>query len=200
MQHTVVTSRSEDLAESDRMGMFRLRAEVFQGRLGWDVHVTDDGLEIDRFDQLDQAHYIIAKSSLSEIDACWRLLPTTGPNMLRDVFPGLMHGQPVPAARDVWELSRFAVSTTRLSAADSAGTHQFGFGEISFALMKASAEFGLEHGIARYVTVTTVPIERLMRKLGLNVHRAGPPIREGKDLAVACFIEIDDVTLRALER
>lgn len=200
MEHTVVTSTLGELNDMDRSGMFRLRAEVFQGRLDWEVVVTDDGLEMDSFDQVEQVHYIIAKSPASQVDACWRLLPTLGPNMLRDRFPELMHGQPVPAAGDVWELSRFAVATDRLMAEDSAGNHQLGFGEVSVALMRASAEFGLAHGIARYVTVTTVPIERLMRKLGLNIHRAGPPIRQGKELAVACFIEIDDMTLKAIER
>lgn len=180
--------------------MHTLRAEVFSGRLGWDVHVTDDGLEIDQFDAVPSVHYILAQGPDRAVDACWRLLPTQGPNMLRDVFPELLHGQPAPASADVWELSRFAVAASKLSADESAGNHQVGFGELSVGLMAESARFALAHGIARYVTVTTAPIERMLRKLGVHVHRLGPPVRIGSVLAVACFIEVDDITLSALER
>lgn len=200
MSHTIQTHSLRDMAAQDRLGMFRLRAEVFSQRLGWDVQLTDDGLEIDPFDQVDTARYIIARDPLGRVDACWRLLPTLGPNMLRDVFPELLHGQPAPAAADVWELSRFAVAADRVGASDSAGTHQIGFGELSVALMAQSTRFAQAHGIARYVTVTTAAIERMLRKQGVNVHRLGPPLRIGQVLTVACFIEIDDITLRALGR
>ena len=33
----------------------KLRARVFDGRLGWDVHIRD-GREVDRFDALDPVH------------------------------------------------------------------------------------------------------------------------------------------------
>lgn len=200
MSHTIQTHSLRDMAAQDRLGMFRLRAEVFSQRLGWDVQLTDDGLEIDPFDQVDTARYIIARDPLGHVDACWRLLPTLGPNMLRDVFPELLHGQPAPAAADVWELSRFAVAADRVAANESAGTHQIGFGELSVALMAQSTRFAQAHGIARYVTVTTAAIERMLRKQGVNVHRLGPPLRIGQVLTVACFIEIDDITLRALGR
>lgn len=200
MHHTIVTHSLRDLTEPDRTGMFRLRSYVFRDRLGWNVQVTDDGLEIDEFDALERAHYIIARAEDAGVDACWRLLPTLGPNMLRDVFPQLLHGQVAPAAADVWELSRFAVASNRLPSDESAGTHQIGFGELSVALMAESTRFAQANGIARYVTVTTAAIERMLKKQGVNVHRLGPPIRIEGVLTVACFIEIDQQTLTALGR
>jgi acyl homoserine lactone synthase len=200
MLHQLKTRSLRDLADDSRLQMHRLRAEVFRDRLGWDVHVTADGLEVDEYDALPSAHYILATSAAGTVDACWRLLPTLGPNMLRDVFPQLLHGQPAPAAADVWELSRFAVASDRLGADESAGTHQIGFGELSVALMAESTRFAQAMGIARYVTVTTAAIERMLKKQGVNVHRLGPPVRIGSVLTVACFIEIDEMTLRALGR
>lgn len=199
LHHSIQTRSLRELAAGDRVNMHLLRGEVFAGRLGWDVKVTPDGQEIDEFDALESAHYILAKRD-QQVDACWRLLPTLGPNMLRDVFPELLHGQPAPAAADVWELSRFAVASDRLSQDESAGTRQIGFGEISVALMAESTRFAQENGIARYVTVTTSAIERMLKKQGVNVHRLGPPLRIGSVMTVACFIEIDDITLRALGR
>lgn len=198
--HTINTLSLREMGEASRRNMHQLRAEVFAQRLGWDVHVTADGLEIDSFDALPGAKYILAQAEDGAVDACWRLLPTSGPYMLKDThpFPELLHGQPAPAAADVWELSRFAVASDRMAASDSAGTFQFGFGEMSVALMREAALFAQANGIARYVTVTTAAIERIMKKLGLSVHRMGPPQRIGSVLTVACVIEVDAGTLRAI--
>jgi acyl homoserine lactone synthase len=181
--------------------MFRLRYDTFKVRLGWKVKTQGDQ-EIDEFDDMPEARYIVAKGP-SEIDAHWRLLPTLGPNMLADVFPQLLHGAPAPCSADCWELSRFAIATDRLAASEDAGNPQLGFGELSVALMTQAWHFAKAHGIERFVTVTTAPIERMLKKLGLSVHRLGPPLRikdeSGKDvLTVACFIEVDDITRAAL--
>jgi len=197
MNHTVVTQSLRELSGADRTGMFRLRYDTFFTRLGWDVQ-TFDGQEIDEFDQDDLAQYIVAKSPGSGVDACWRLLPTLGPNMLRDVFPELLHGLPAPAAADVWELSRFAINSNRATGADNAGNHQIGFGELSLSLMVEAARFAQANGIARYVTVTTAAIERMMKGLGLHIHRLGAPLKIGSVLTVACFIEVDEQTLKAI--
>jgi len=126
------------------------------------------------------------------VDACWRLLPTTGPYMLRDTFPELLHGQPAPCSGNVWEMSRFAVATSRADTANGA------FGPISKALMRESAAFAAEHGIERYVTVTTPVMERMLRQQGLHIHRMGPSIRIGIAAAVAVVIEVDHLTLDAV--
>jgi acyl homoserine lactone synthase len=171
--------------------MFRLRYEVFHEKLGWDVQVVD-GMERDHFDDVEQITYILAIGNSQSVDACWRLLPSTGPYMLKDTFPELLHGEMAPEASNVWELSRFAVATSR-TATDIAT-----FGPISMALMKESARFALERGITRYVTVTTPPMERMLRRQGLHVHRFGPSIRYGVAAAVALIIEIDHQTLDAV--
>ncbi len=183
MEHQVFAQPLRDLSANDREGMFRLRYETFRVRLGWDVETTDDGLEIDQFDG-DDSQYILARSPEDDIDACWRLLPTLGPNMLRDVFPQLLHGQPAPAAADVWELSRFALATDRLAAAEQAGNYQLSFGPLSVQLMAEAARFAKARGIVRYVTVTTAAIERMLKKQGLHIHRLGPPVKIGNVLTV----------------
>jgi acyl homoserine lactone synthase len=198
MMHTIQTRSHRDMGENCRRQMHLLRTEVFAHKLGWEVVVTDDGLEVDEFDSLPTTRYIFAQDSDGTVDACWRLLPTSGGYMLRDTFPQLLHGQEPPMAADVWELSRFAVATDRVAASDSAVNNQIGFGDLSVALMREAARFALDNGIARYVTVTTAAIERLMKKLNLSVHRLGPPVRIGNVLTVACFIEVDHQTLRAV--
>jgi len=191
MEHLVRTYSPAQLVYDDMVGMHRLRYEVFAERLGWDVQ-TENGMERDRFDDLEQVVFVLAKSSLGSVDACWRILPTMGPYMLRDVFPELLHGQQAPMSEDCWELSRFAVATNRTATGNAS------FGPISRALMVESASFALERGISRYVTVTTPIMERMLKHQGLHIHRIGPPVRIGVAAAVACMIEVDETTLKAV--
>lgn len=198
MEHRVFTKGMEQLPDSDRRGMFRLRYDTFHTRLGWDVQTTEDCLEMDSFDKEPAASYILAKSANDEIDACWRLLPTLGPNMLRDTFPQLLDGAPAPAAPDVWEMSRFALAQRREGATDEAVQHSFA--PLSIALMAEAANFAAKEGIVRYVTVTTTAIERMLQRQGLHIHRLGTPQRIGRVMTVAIAIEVDDWTLDAVAR
>lgn len=192
MNHHVNIHRPLQMHQGDLHAMFKLRYTVFHDRLGWDVQ-TEDGLERDEFDDLPEVSYVLAKHADGAVDACWRLLPTTGPYMLRDTFPELLHGQEAPQSDDCWELSRFAVATDRV------GTSNATFGPMSMALMRQSAEFALENNITRYVTVTTPVMERMLRQQGLHIHRMGPSIRIGVASAVAIVIEVDDITLAAIK-
>jgi len=187
----VQTFSPEQLVYEDMLGMHRLRYEVFAKRLGWDVS-TENGMERDQFDEIEQAAFVLAKSPEGCVDACSRILPTTGPYMLRDVFPELLQGQPAPMSDDCWELSRFAVAT------DRTGTGNASFGPISRAMMVESASFAMERGINRYVTVTTPIMERMLKHQGLHIHRLGPPIRMGVATGVACMIEVDAISLQAV--
>jgi len=188
----VMLARQGDGRVNDHLlaGMYRLRHTVFHDRLGWDV-ASDNGMEYDGFDRFKPV-YILVRGDNNEIQGCWRMLPTMGPTMLRDVFPQLLHGQPMPQQTDVWEVSRFAVATT---SAESGG---FRFSEVSIRMMQKSVRFAQHNGINRYVAVISVALERLSRRIGVNINRFGPPIKIGNVLTVACTIEIDSITEFAL--
>lgn len=194
MPHSVTTHSHQGITALDRRHMYQLRYETFHERLGWDVH-TADGMEFDGFDDVEQVHYILAKGVDGQVDACWRLLPTQGPYMLKDVFPDLLQGLPAPQAADVWELSRFALATARLPRGEDAGNPQIGFGQLSAELIREAGRFAVAHGISRYVTVTTAAIERMLKHSGLNIHRLARPQKIGNVLTVACFIEVDGAGL-----
>jgi N-acyl-L-homoserine lactone synthetase len=63
--------------------MFRNRASVFSERLGWEVTVKD-GRERDVFDDENPLYLISVDPYTGAYWGSLRLLPTTGPNMLRD--------------------------------------------------------------------------------------------------------------------
>lgn len=167
--------------------MYRFRHKIFHQRLGWDVKVTD-GLEIDAYDSINPT-YMIARNEEREVEGCWRILPTTGNYMLKDTFPQLLRGERAPVRKDVWELSRFAVESSAPGPLVQAT-----FSATSMKMIRVLLEFAERNGVNRYVTVTSVALERLMKHIGIPVQRFGDgkSQRVGKVLSVACWIDVDD--------
>ena len=77
--------------------MARYRHRVFVEKLGWQLHCRD-ALELDQFDR-DDTVYVIAQNEDGEVIGTARLLPTTRPYLLAEVFPQLLNGAPAPCAR-----------------------------------------------------------------------------------------------------
>src|SRR5262245_37384863 len=152
-------------------GMFRLRHEVFKERLDWEVG-SQAGKERDMFDDLDPV-YIVCEHA-GEVLGSWRLLPTTQPYMLKDVFPELLYGMPAPQAPDVWEISRFAVSK-RIANNESLGT----INTVTNLLLEQLFTFAARRNISRIVAVADVRFERILRRAGLLTQRFGPPMQIG---------------------
>lgn len=182
-----IAARGE-FQSSDLWNMYRLRARIFHDRMGWEIPILS-GMEVDGYDALDP-HYMVIRRSDREICGCWRMLPTKGPYMLKDTFPQLLHGKMAPEDENVWELSRFAIETN--------GPPGFGFASLALDAMREIVAFGDHMGISHYVTVTTTPMERLLRKTGIAITRYGPPIRIGVENAVALSIDIGKQTHQAL--
>jgi acyl homoserine lactone synthase len=65
--------------------------------------------------------------------------------------------------------------------------------------LAASIKIAAEHGARRLITVSPLGIERLLNRMGVHAHRAGPPVLvDGKPI-FACWIELDTQTMTALE-
>ena len=163
--------------------MYRLRSEIFHHRLGWEVHV-DNGREHDWFDLIGP-HYVVAHDGASNALGCCRLLPTVGPNMLRDIFPFLLDGAKPPSSSAVWDVSRFAVS------GECAGDG-YGFGAVPAGMLIEMFRFAGTHGIEDLVGVTSAPVERMLRHLGLRVERMGVARKIGKVMSLAFRMPVEE--------
>ena len=165
--------------------MYRLRHRVFREKLHWNVSGIN-GEETDEYDTLNP-HYMVALEN-GEATACWRLLPTQGPYMLRDTFGELLRGESLPEADDIWELSRFAV----LSPAQKYNG-QIHLSTVAFEMFDKLIRFADERGISRYVTVVSTSVERLMRSNGITLTRFGDKKISDVDgvRSVACWITLD---------
>jgi N-acyl-L-homoserine lactone synthetase len=163
--------------------MHRLRYRVFKERLDWDVQFSGD-MEIDEFDALQPA-YLIQRASNNRVQGCVRLLPSTGPTMLRDTFPVLLDGAPAPNSPAIWESSRFALD---LSPDTPKATH--GLATATYELFAGMIEFGLSRQLTEIVTVTDARMERILRRAGWPLRRIGKPRALGSTLAVAGYLEV----------
>ena len=189
----VVTPREAARCARELGSMHRLRARVFAERLGWEVTLTDEG-EVDRYGALGPVHLLHVGCD-GEVDGCARLLPATGPTMLRDTFPVLLGGRPLRTDR-VWESSRFAVDTRRAGCGDAKG-----LARVTFELIAAEYEYALATGVREIVTVTDVRMERILIRAGCAWERIAEPQVIGVTRAVAGYIamtEADLARVRAL--
>lgn len=87
---------------------FRLRKKVFADRLGWAVSASDQ-FEKDRYDSLNPAYLIWSDESRIQLYGSVRLMSTTGPTLLYDVFRETFPRAYDLVAPSIWEGTRMCV-------------------------------------------------------------------------------------------
>jgi acyl homoserine lactone synthase len=170
--------------------MYRLRYQVFRERMKWNIPGVN-GMDIDEFDELDPL-YAVYLDDTNAVLGSWRLLPTTGPYMIRDVFPQLLGGDEAPAGAQIWEISRFSARPSD-RAESFAAVHP-----ITSALLISLVQVCLRAGITRVVSASDLLFERVLKKAGAIAHRLGPVCKIGNTRAVAGWIDISSEHLQSL--
>ena len=171
--------------------MHRLRYRIFKERLGWDVQVSGD-MELDEFDAC-RPIYLLQRDDDGRVQGCVRLLPTTGPTMLRDTFPALLDGQAAPASDAIWESSRFGVDLCTRQAKTGGS-----IAKATYELFAGMIEFGLMRQLTDIVTVTDARMERILCRAHWPLKRLGAPRPIGKTVAVAGHLEVSRDRLRCV--
>ncbi len=190
----IVTGTPSDLTLEIMAGVARYRHRVFVEKLGWQLR-CENALEYDQFDR-DDTVYVVAHNQDNEVVGTARLLPTTRPYLLDEVFPQLLHGVAPPHSPDVWELSRFAA--VDFSVQTSSALAQFS-SPIAVGLLQASLECAARHGAKRFITVSPLGVERLLRMAGFRAHRLAPPTIIDGNPVFACSISCETSASHAAE-
>lgn len=171
--------------------MHALRSAIFSDRLGWEVKVRD-GLEIDEFDNQNPL-YVLSIGDDGQLLGSLRLLPTTGPNMLEDVFPVLLGDHGSVRSPLIWEASRFCVATHR-----SKEFSRNMLSHVTSELLIGLFEIGKLAGLSAVVGVHDANFKRILQRAGWREEIIGTPTRIGKVKAFAGLFPIDDVELQKL--
>lgn len=174
----------------DSLAGYRYR--VFVERLGWDLK-TAPGYEQDQFDHEGTVH-VVARDDDGEIVGCGRLLPTSGDYLLAGVFPELLNGIPAPRSDTIWELSRFAAMDVKGEDGALNARRQC----MAERLLLQALRFCRDKGVTHLLAVTTVAVERLMQRAGVDCHRMGPPSIIGGEPVLAVVIAVNDRSIESL--
>ncbi|MFT7433010.1 MAG: N-acyl-L-homoserine lactone synthetase [Alphaproteobacteria bacterium] len=155
----LVNQHNMHLYSRELESMFQLRKKVFIDKLGWDIEPVGD-MEIDQFDTC-EAHYLIYLDKDSNAVGSTRLIPTTEPYILGDIFSSLVEIEEVPRCASTWETTRFCAD------------RQYAPMDVSCILMAGMIEFAYELRIKNYVSVTDVRLEKQIQRCGWTPLRLG---------------------------
>jgi acyl homoserine lactone synthase len=172
--------------------MFQVRADVFKTRLDWDV-VVENGREIDRFDDVNPTYVVSLCEETGEFQGAVRLLPTMGPNMLRDVFAQLLDGGEHVAHPGIWESSRFSIRTDLPRVVAGKFIH-----EVTIELLLGIIECAQRNGIYEIVSVYDARMVRIFRQIGCDAYTVGTPQRIGGVMTHAGLFPTTDAFWRKL--
>jgi acyl-homoserine lactone synthase len=160
---------------------FRLRHQIYVIERKWTVLDRPDKREIDQFDT-DETVYLLALEGGSII-AGMRLVPTTGPTLLSELFPKLALDGPIRRP-DVYELSRIFVVRNRR------GEHA---GPRAEAVIQAAAmEYGLSVGLSAFtIVLESWWLPRLLDQ-GWVARPLGLPIDIDAMSTVAVMVDVNE--------
>ncbi len=155
--------------------MFRLRARIFHDHLGWDVEVAD-GKERDKYDGEGPVYVIYTDRHGLKVKGSLRLLPTTGPTLLADIFSDTVPDAVDLRAPTIWECTRFCLNDNVLHGDKE---------EILFAstvLLVALGDVALKAGIESIIGNFDASMLHLWRRIGCEVEVLGCTSRYGRPI------------------
>jgi N-acyl-L-homoserine lactone synthetase len=179
-----IAARLADLSPAMIADIARYRHQIFVERLGWRLPDARDGFELDQFDGPD-TWYVTALNDEGSVVGTARLLPTTRPYLLKEIFPCLMELDELPDSPHVWELSRFAVGS---ATEQDEGAMSVFSSPVAVDLLQAVLDCAASEGATSLITVSPLGVERLLRRAGFRASRAGQPVNVNGHMLFACWI------------
>jgi acyl-homoserine lactone synthase len=182
----VVTSCNRYKYESQLALMHEDRRRIFVDSLKWEIPVVDGRFEIDQFDN-DDAVYLLALDAKKETHlGSVRLLPSSKPHLLGDVFPMLCDNG-VPRGEDIWEITRLCTAPQLRGREAWLARSYLAVGMVEFALL---------YGISRYTCVAETSWLSSIMAVGWECEPLGLPQEINGESIGALMINISPATLQ----
>jgi len=173
-------SAAEPIPDGVLRSMFAARKSVFVDLLKWDVPVIDGRYEVDQFDNEHAAYLVLATRAGDHLGSA-RLLPTTRPHILGDLYSYLCE-EAAPTGDSIFEITRFCLDR-RLRATERRAVRD--------TLVSALADHALAHGITRYTAIAEFGWFQQILAFGWHCRPLGIPRQVNGATLAALSIEID---------
>jgi N-acyl-L-homoserine lactone synthetase len=148
--------------------MFQTRKRVFFDTLNWDVGIEGDK-EVDAYDDLNPVYLVWCDRERSRHYGSVRLMPTTGPTLLHDVFGRTFPDAAALTAPGIWEGTRMCLDERALSN----DYHDMPAGRAFSLLLVALCEFALSHDIHTLISNYEPHFKRIYTRAGARLHELG---------------------------
>jgi acyl homoserine lactone synthase len=158
------TIQRHEIADNKSLmqAVFRLRKQVFHDRLGWSVSISGDE-EHDSYDAAGATYLVWCSDNKATLYGTLRLIPTTRPTLLHDVFHATHGRNPALIDPVVWEGTRMCIDEAAIARDFPDMAPGDGFNLLFVAL----CEVGLALGIRRVVSNFEACMSRIYRRAGL---------------------------------
>jgi N-acyl-L-homoserine lactone synthetase len=155
--------------------MFRLRKKVFHEQLGWNVPVNGE-YERDFYDDRRPVYLIWCDDSRQKLYGSLRLMPTTGPTLLHDVFRKTFPADVDLMAPGIWEGTRMCVDEEAVKG----DFPDIDAGRAFCLLLLALCECAMAHGIHTMISNYEPHLKRIYKRAGAEVDELGRSDGYGK--------------------
>jgi acyl-homoserine lactone synthase len=171
--------------------VYRFRHRFFVEHMRWENLRRPDGREIDSFDGPDAVH--IVHKDKGGIFIYTRLLPTTGPHLLKDLYPEILQGNVAPHGPDVWEWTRAAIAPERRDSRKGADP-------MTGRMFISAVEAALYLGIRGFVVETHPALLTRGLEVGFEARPLALPTVYRGEPVLALWTGVTDQTLPTMRR
>lgn len=181
----VVTLENRHLYQKRLDEMFRLRYDVFIEERKWNLP-CEAPYERDQFDNDDAIYFLYFDND--EVAATFRILPTTVPHLMSEVFPHLC-SEAIPVGERIYEATRAAVRKKYRKD-----------GIVWQSMMAGVYEYCLLSDIDRLTAIFDLPVFLARLESGVDFRPLGPPTVIDGEPCIACYRPVSVEGLQFIRR
>lgn len=177
----VVSRENRDLYRAQIEDMYLIRHRVFVERMHWEGIRKPDGREIDEFDTNDAIYLLVTDDG--QVCGCHRIIPTTKPHLLSEVFAAECEVRGVQRDPRIVECGRTCVEEERLPRDKLRIARR--------VLMTALMEFCFKIGATHFTGINPVALMSHYLKLDWDIRPLGAPrkMEDGETyVAISCAV------------
>lgn len=187
----LVDRRNRAAFDAQLEEMYRQRHQVYVEKRGWKTLARPDKRETDQFDNED-AVYLMKIADNGTVEGAVRLIDTTKPHLMRNVFSHIVTLGPIPNDPRVYEMTRCYVSDTVSGKPERA--------QAAGEILAAMEEYGLARGLTDYSVVSDLYFVPFMTVIGDGVKNLGVPYEYGEGKCIAMTFPVNERGLRICRR